>query len=83
MMSLRENLNFYISMTLSTFIGLKNPVLNFVNLLSSRVLLSYKSFYFRKKACIDDTIITIHVDRPKHCPEKLFTDTTGEITNTT
>ena len=33
---------FYMYMNLSTFLGLKNPVLSFLNLLSSRELLCYK-----------------------------------------
>ena len=38
-------------MNLSTFLGLKNPVLNFLNYLSSRALLSYKQLSY-KKMCI-------------------------------
>ena len=45
---LYENLNFE-SMNLSTFLGLKNPVLNFLNFSSSRVLLSYKPFSYKNK----------------------------------
>ena len=36
-------------MNLSNFLGLKNPRLNFVNFLSSRVLLSYKPFSYKKR----------------------------------
>ena len=35
-------------MNLSTFLGLKNPVLTFLNFLSSRALLSYKSLFLSK-----------------------------------
>ena len=42
MMGLYENSSFIMYMNLSTFLGLKNPILNFLNFLSSRVLLSYK-----------------------------------------
>ena len=39
-MGLSENWDFKIYMNLSTFLALKNLVLNFLNFLSSRVLLS-------------------------------------------
>ena len=42
---------FLMYMTLSTVLALRNPVLNFLNYLSSRALLSYKPLSF-KKACI-------------------------------
>ena len=39
-------------MNLSTSLGLKNPVLNFLNVLSSRVLLSYNPLSYKKKTGI-------------------------------
>ena len=35
-------------MNLSTFLALRNPVLNFVNFLSSRALLSYKPISYKQ-----------------------------------
>ena len=43
------------NMNLSTFLGLKNPVFNFLNLMRSRVLLSYKPLSYRKNVCITAT----------------------------
>ena len=37
-------------MNLSTFLGLNNPVLNFLNFLSSRVLLSNKLLSYKENA---------------------------------
>ena len=40
-------------MNLSTFIGLKSPVLNMLNSLISQVLLSNKAFSYKKKCVIN------------------------------
>ena len=42
---------FLMYMNLSTFLGLKNPILNFLNFLGSRALLSYKPLSY-KTTCI-------------------------------
>ena len=39
-------------MNLLTFLDLKYPVLNFLNIFSSRVLLSYKPLSYKEKTCI-------------------------------
>ena len=39
-------------MSLSTFLAFRNPVLNFLNSLNSRVLLSYKPLSYIRKTCI-------------------------------
>ena len=57
MMSLRENWNFKRLLKLSTFLALKSPVLNFLNFLSSRALLSEEPLSY-KKPCTSKRIQT-------------------------
>ena len=42
---------FQVYMSLSTFLAFRNPVLNFLNILNSRLLLSYKPLSY-KKTCL-------------------------------
>ena len=52
MTGLHEYQNFKLDVNLSTFSGLKIPVLNFLNFLSNRALLSHKSLSFKKRVLL-------------------------------
>ena len=61
-MGLSENWNFNGILTyqaLISFLALKNPVLKFLNFLSSRALLSYEPFSYKEKKCVSDLGIKV------------------------
>ena len=56
-----RNLNVLNYMSLLAFLGLKNPVLNFLKFLSNRELLSYKPFSYKKNVYSNLTVSRIRV----------------------